>query len=77
MLKAVVALCAVAAALADGPIGGENFGIPLAPLPIPFDKCRFVDAPIVLRCLLLLCVHRIRRLLLGVHTMFGNFLLAP
>jgi hypothetical protein len=40
LLVCVVIVAAVAGVLGDGPVaGGENFGIPLAPLPIPFDKC--------------------------------------
>jgi len=40
-MKAVLACVAVlcAFALADEPVGGSNYGIPLAQQPIPFDKC--------------------------------------
>jgi hypothetical protein len=38
-MRLLVLLCLVAFCAAQSPIGGENFGIPLAPLPIPFDKC--------------------------------------
>lgn len=37
----VLAALFVASTCAQTPIGGDNFGIPLAPQPIPFDKCRF------------------------------------
>jgi hypothetical protein len=40
MLRVVAALCVVAASVAVAQIaGGENFGVPVAPLPIPHDKC--------------------------------------
>merc|ERR1711998_285172 len=40
MLRVVAALCVVAASVAVAQIaGGENFGVPVAPLPIPQDKC--------------------------------------
>merc|ERR1711998_798344 len=42
MMLRVALLCVVGASLAlaqDAPVGGENMGIPVASLPIPFDKC--------------------------------------
>lgn len=44
MLKAVVAALLFVATLADVPAGGENFGFPLSPQPIPFDKCSVAGA---------------------------------
>jgi len=39
MMRVVCLLAIVAGAAAQTVAGGENFGIPLAPLPIPHDKC--------------------------------------
>lgn len=44
MLKAVVGVLLFAAVVADLPAGGENFGIPLSPQSIPFDKCSVAGA---------------------------------
>lgn len=44
MMKAVIGLALVAAALAQLPAGGENFGIPIATSPIPHDKCSVAGA---------------------------------
>jgi hypothetical protein len=44
MLKAVLALLVASVALAELPAGGENFGIPLANSPIPYDKCSVAGA---------------------------------
>jgi len=40
----VLATLFVALASAQTPVGGENFGIPLASLPIPYDKCSIAAA---------------------------------
>lgn len=44
MLGCVIFGAVLALVNADTPAGGENFGIPLAPLPIPFDKCSVAAA---------------------------------
>eukprot|EP00612_Vaucheria_litorea_P008022 CAMPEP_0171474736 /NCGR_PEP_ID=MMETSP0946-20130122/2599_1 /TAXON_ID=109269 /ORGANISM="Vaucheria litorea, Strain CCMP2940" /LENGTH=392 /DNA_ID=CAMNT_0012004717 /DNA_START=24 /DNA_END=1202 /DNA_ORIENTATION=+ len=42
--KVVLALSLAVFVAAELPAGGENFGIPLANLPIPFDKCSVAGA---------------------------------
>jgi len=39
MLRLVAVLGLVAFVVAQLPAGGENMGIPVAPLPVPYDKC--------------------------------------